>query len=60
MVHLYSAFSMKHAQRRFTMISLPPGGPKAYIGASGSRFKAIHVCWYSFYRPQKDGKLSEL
>ena len=20
----------------------------------------VHVCWYSFYRPRKDGKLSEL
>ena len=35
-------------------------GPEAYTGASasGSRFKAIHVCWYSFYRPREDGKLS--
>ena len=20
----------------------------------------VHVCWYSFYRPREDGKLSEL
>ena len=35
-------------------------GPEAYIGASGSRFEAVHVCWYSFYRPREDGKLSKL
>ena len=29
---------------------------------SGSCFKAVRVCWYTFYRPQigKDGKLGEL
>ena len=21
-----------------------------YMGASGSRFNVVHVCWYSFYR----------
>ena len=31
-----------------------------YIGTSGSRFKAVHVYWYSFYRSRKGGKLSEL
>ena len=38
-----------------------PSGSEAYIGASGSRFKVVHVCWYtySFYRPRKDGKLGE-
>ena len=40
--------------------SVYPSGPEAYIGASGSRFKSVHVCWYSFYRPREDGKLSEL
>ena len=52
-MHLYSAFPCNMHQ--FT-----PSGPEAYIGASGSRFKAVHACWYSFYRPRKDGKLSEL
>ena len=42
------------------MHQFTPSGPEAYIGASGSRFKAVHACWYSFYRPRKDGKLSEL
>ena len=36
-----------------------PSGPEAYLGASGIHFKAVHVCWYSFYRPRKDGKLRE-
>ena len=28
-----------------------PSRPEAYIGASGSHFKAVHVCWYSFTDP---------
>ena len=42
------------------MVSLPPADRKQiYIGAFDSLFKAVHVCWYSFYRLQKDGKLSD-
>ena len=37
-----------------------PNGLEAHIGASGSRYQAVHVCWYPFYRPRKDRKLSEL
>ena len=37
-----------------------PSGLEAYTGANGSRFKAVHAYWYSFYRPRKDGKLNEL
>ena len=37
----------------------PPSGPEAYMGPSGSCFKAVRVWRYSFYRPRKDGKLSE-
>ena len=48
----YAPCSKAHNSDQFT-----PSGPKAHIGASGSRF---NVCWYSFYRPRKDGKLSEL
>ena len=39
------------------MISLPLAANQKhnyYIDASGSRFKAIHVCWYSFYRPREE------
>ena len=42
------------------MISLPQADRMHIIGASDSYFKAVHVCWYSFYRPRKDEKLSEL
>ena len=31
-----------------------PSGSEAYIGASGNRSKAVHVCWYSFFRPRED------
>ena len=36
-----------------------PSGPEAYIGTSGSRFKAVHVCSHSLYRlpRRRDGKL---
>ena len=46
-------FRYEDAQRRFTMISLPPADRKHI-------YQAVNVCWYSFYRPRKDGKLSEL
>ena len=40
-------FPYEYAQRRTTMITeFTPSGPKAHIGASGSRFNAVHVCWY--------------
>ena len=39
---------------------LTPNRLKAYIGASGSHFNVVHVCWHSFYWPWKDGKLSKL
>ena len=54
-------FHMNMCSKALTMISLPPADQKHnYIGASGSHFKAVHLCYYSFYRPWKDGKLSEL
>ena len=46
-------FPCEYAQRRFTMIRLPPADRERL-------YKAVHVCWYSFYQPRKDGKLSEL
>ena len=42
-------FPYEYAQRRITQWSVYPRGPKAHIGAA-----------YSFYRPRKDRKLSEL
>ena len=32
--------------------SVFPSGPVAYIGASGSRFKAVHVLWYLLPIPE--------
>ena len=42
-----------NAQKRFTMISLIPSRPKAYIGASGSRFKAVHHAGAHYIDPEK-------
>ena len=50
-LHLYLRLFHKYAQRRFTIISLPPADRK---------HRRIILCWYSFYRPREDGKLSEL
>ena len=36
------------AQRRFTMIGLPPADRKHIYTK-----RAVNVCWYSFYRPRK-------
>ena len=55
---IYSApFPYEYAALQW---SVYPQRTKAHIGASGSRFNAVHVCWYSFYRARKDGNLSEI
>ena len=59
-LHLYCAFSIWICSKAHYNDQFTPSRPKAHIGASGSRFNAVHVCWCSFYRPRKDGKLSEL
>ena len=53
-------FPYEDAQRRFTTISLPSAKRKHFQAPMAAAFKAVHVCWYSFYRLRKDGKLSEL
>ena len=60
MLHLYCAFSIWICSKAHYNDQFTPSRPKAHIGASGSRFNAVHVCWCSFYRPRKDGKLNEL
>ena len=59
-VALYCAFSIWICSKAHYNDQFTPSRPKAHIGASGSRFNAVHVCWFSFYRPRKDGKLSGL
>ena len=51
-------FPYEDAQRRFTMINSPPADRK-HIEAS-SKCSMYMLRWYSFYRPRKDRKLSEL
>ena len=59
-LHLYCAFSIWMCSKAHYNDQFTPSVPKAHIGASVSRYNAVYVCWYSFYRLRKDGKLSEL
>ena len=42
-LHLYCAFSTWICSKEHYKYQFTPSGPKAHIGASGSRFNAVHV-----------------
>ena len=59
-IYIAPFFPINVLKGTFQIISLPPppnlNGPETYKGASGSPFKVVHVCWYSFYRTPEGWK----